>query len=118
MTTLRVVWTGLVVHFKITSRSPFAIGVGALHGARARPLGGPDRQLARVSGLDRERLALPDRRPPRLVAPDLVGARNHVGHASAAPRGTRRPGLARPRDVRAALARLRRDRLLDRRSLP
>ena len=29
MTTLRVFWIGWVVHFKIVSRSPFAIGVGA-----------------------------------------------------------------------------------------
>ena len=29
MTTFRILWTGFVVHFKITSRSPFAIGVGA-----------------------------------------------------------------------------------------
>jgi ABC-2 type transport system permease protein len=29
MTTLRVMWVGLVTHFKIVSRSPFAIGVGA-----------------------------------------------------------------------------------------
>jgi ABC-2 type transport system permease protein len=29
MTALRVFWTGFVVHFKIMSRSPFAIGVGA-----------------------------------------------------------------------------------------
>ena len=29
MTTLRILWTGFVVHFKIASRSPFAIGVGA-----------------------------------------------------------------------------------------
>jgi len=29
MTTLRVLWIGWVIHFKIVSRSPFAIGVGA-----------------------------------------------------------------------------------------
>jgi ABC-2 type transport system permease protein len=29
MTTFRILWTGFVVHFKIASRSPFAIGVGA-----------------------------------------------------------------------------------------
>jgi ABC-2 type transport system permease protein len=29
MTNLRVLWTGFVIHFKIVSRSPFAIGVGA-----------------------------------------------------------------------------------------
>jgi ABC-2 type transport system permease protein len=29
MRTARVLWTGFVVHFKIVSRSPFAIGVGA-----------------------------------------------------------------------------------------
>jgi ABC-2 type transport system permease protein len=29
MTTLRVLWVGWVIHFKIASRSPFAIGVGA-----------------------------------------------------------------------------------------
>jgi ABC-2 type transport system permease protein len=29
MTTLRVLWVGWVTHFKIVSRSPFAIGVGA-----------------------------------------------------------------------------------------
>jgi hypothetical protein len=31
--TLRVFWIGWVVHFKIVSRSPFAIGVGAVYGA-------------------------------------------------------------------------------------
>ena len=29
MTTVRVLWVGFVTHFKIVSRSPFAIGVGA-----------------------------------------------------------------------------------------
>ena len=29
MTTLRVLWVGWVMNFKIVSRSPFAIGVGA-----------------------------------------------------------------------------------------